>query len=129
MGKDYIGQDISRRKLAESRKLVDYLRLAQANYVQLPHIQLKYADPAKDHGKYECLFTYLPRYNKELWPDLPKADFTADQLIDICLNNYQCQRYLFIVDETVKYQDYVVETFEKSSFLGIEYEYLVLIDR
>ena len=37
------------------------------------------------------------------------------------------KKYLFVVDETEKYKNYIVETIENKSHFGSNFEYVILI--
>ena len=50
-------------------------------------------------------------------------------LIDICLNNFDCKKYLFVVDDTLKYKQFIVEILENKSHFGSNTEYVILINK
>jgi len=54
---------------------------------------------------------------------------SCDEWIDLCLQRYKCKRYLFVVDETEKYRDCVVDTIENRSHFGKNTELIIMIDR
>ena len=42
---------------------------------------------------------------------------------------FKCERYVFIVDNTVKYKEYIVDEIVNKSHLGKNNEYVIVIDR
>lgn len=51
------------------------------------------------YGEYDCLFAHTPLYTTE----------TCDDWIDICLSHFKCKTYLFVVDNTEKYKDHIID--------------------
>lgn len=119
LGKHYIGQDINSVTIKESNKIKDYFNL---------NANLKVNDSIYDSGEYECLFTCPPYGNKENWHQEIEV-LSADEWIDICLNNYKCKAYLFVVDKTEKYKNFIVEEFKNKSYLSTGNEKVILIKR
>ena len=119
LGKYYIGRDINPVTINESMKIKDFFYL---------NCDLAVADITENNGEYEALFTCPPYSDKENWnQDIKK--FTCDEWIDICLRNYNCKYYLFVVDETVKYKDYIVEKIENKSHLTNNVEKVIFIKK
>lgn len=119
LGKRYIGQDINSITIKESNQVKNFLKL---------NAQIAKKDSIYDSGNYECLFTCPPYGNKEIWHQDIET-FSAEEWIDICLNNYRCKAYLFVVDNPGKYSAYVVEKIKNTSHFGINEEYIVLISK
>ena len=117
LDKRYIGQDINSVTIKESNKIKDYFKL---------NADLKVNDSIYASGKYECLFTCPPYGNKENWHQDIEV-LSADEWIDVCLKNYKCKAYLFVVDKTEKYKDFVVEEFKNKSYLNENSEQVVFI--
>lgn len=117
LGKHYIGQDINSVTVKESNKIKDYFKL-DAN--------LRVNDSIYDSGEYECLFTCPPYGNKENWHQGIEV-LSADEWIDICLKNYKCKAYLFVIDKTEKYKNFVVEEFKNKSYLNENSEQVIFI--
>ena len=117
LGKHYTGQDINSVTIKESNKIKDYFNL---------NANLRVNDSIYDSGEYECLFTCPPYGNKENWHQEIEV-LSADEWIDICLKNYRCKAYLFVVDKTEKYKDFVVEEFKNKSYLNENSEQVVFI--
>ena len=119
--KQYIGQDINEDHVRESNEIIQY-----KNYVNCQVIQ---QDILTDSNKsYECLFTCPPYGGKEHWNENnDEIEKSCDEWMDICLEKYKCKKYLFVVDQTEKYKDYIVETIENKSHFGSNIELVILI--
>lgn len=121
LDKSYIGQDINKDHLEESKQIAEFLGLK--------NVSLRVQNILEDSGEYECLFTCPPYGGKEHWNiknDL--IEKTCDEWIDECLNRFKCKTYLFVVDETEKYRDYIVEDINNNSHFGNNKEYVIKID-
>lgn len=118
-GKEYIGQDCNPTTIEESKELAKFLDI---------HPSLSVQDSIKTTGKYECLFTCPPYNLKETWGQ-EIANHSCDEWIDICLQNYDCNAYLFVIDKTDKYKDFIVETINNKSHLTKSSECVVLITK
>lgn len=119
LGKHYIGQDINSITIKEAKAIKDFLSLDAELYIK---------DSLYDTGNYECLFACPPYGDKETWHQDIEV-LSADEWIDICLKNYNCKTYLFVVDKTEKYSKYIVETLENKSHFGCNTEKIVLIKK
>ena len=115
LGKRYIGQDISEIHVRESNKILDWLRENMYEF----DARVTCADSYKTKGAYQCLFTSLPRRG-ESYDDVPETKLTCDEWIDVCLKNYQCSKYVFVVDNTVKYRDYIVDNIYSDKVLSLQ---------
>lgn len=121
LGKNYIGQDINITTILESNKLIQFLNIGES-------VQLNNVDSLKESGKYDCLFTCPPYGNKERWKDSSNY-LSTDEWITCILNNYDCKSYLFVVDDTRLYKDYIVEEISNRSHFGSNTEYVLLIKK
>ena len=117
LGKKYVGQDINMKHVIESNRIIDYLRL---------NASVKEQDIFIDHGNYECLFTCPPYGLKELWNE-HETNYTCDMWIAQCITRYDCEKYLFVVDSSERYKDYIIDEITNSSHFGNRKEYIVLI--
>lgn len=117
LGKKYVGQDINTKHVIESNRIIDYLRL---------NASVKEQDIFIDQGKYECLFTCPPYGLKEIWNE-HETDYTCDMWIAQCITRYDCKKYLFVVDSSERYKDYIIGEITNSSHFGNRKEYIVLI--
>ena len=124
--KRYFGKDIHPDHVRESNDIIDY-KNANRDYYQVIQEDLLKKSDIEQH---ECLFTCPPYGAKEHWnKDNDEIEKTCDEWIDICLAKYKCNRYIFVVDETEKYKDFVVEGLTKKK--GLFYkanEVIVCID-
>lgn len=117
--KNYIGQDINSITVKESNKLIQDLNLSAK-------VILK--NSLYNTGKYDCLFTCPPYGEKENWHQEIEI-LSADEWIATCLQNFDCNEYLFVVDNTERYKDYIVETLENKSHFNTNYEKVILIKK
>lgn len=123
LGKKYIGQDINEKHVQESNEIIQFKKIQDSATV----IQ---QDILKDSYKeFECLFTCPPYGGKEHWNENnDEVEKSCDEWIDVCLKNYKCKRYLFVVDQTEKYKDYIVDEIINKSHLGTNKELVLLIN-
>ena len=117
LGKRYIGQDINSETVEESNNIIKYFNLDAS-------IECK--DLLKDSGEYECLFTCSPYGSKEKW-NQEIENKSCDEWIEEILSRYKCKEYLFVVDKTEKYLDYIVEELKNKSHFGSNLEYIIKI--
>lgn len=118
--KKYVGQDISEEHIKESNEIIKLLNL---------DVQVKVQNILTDtNSSYDCLFTCSPYGGIEHWNILnDEVEKSCDEWIDICLDKYKCSKYLFVVNQTEKYKDYIVEEINNKSHLGEKKEYIILI--
>lgn len=120
--KNYIGRDISEEHIKESKEIAGYKNI---------DVVLETEDILKAPiRKYEnaALITCPPYSNKEIWGN--EIEFkSCDEWIDICLDRYKCDNYVFVVDETLKYKDNIVDIIENKSHFGTNYEYIVKLSK
>lgn len=116
--KCYIGQDINQIHVNESNNIINDLNL---------NAQVICKDIFNSNGIYDCLFTCPPYNLKEQWNE-HETNLTCDEWIDICLQNFKCKKYLFVVDTTEKYKNNIVETIGNKSHFGSNNEYVILIE-
>lgn len=117
LGKRYIGQDINSETVEESNNIIKYFNLDAS-------VECK--DLLKDSGEYECLFTCSPYGSKEKW-NQEIENKSCDEWIEEILSRYKCKEYLFVVDKTEKYLDYIVEELKNKSHFGSNLEYIIKI--
>lgn len=122
LGKQYIGQDISPIHIKESNQIIEFLSL-QNNAI------ITQQDILQSKGKYDCLFTCPPYSDKEQWYDIPTTIKSCDDWIDECLSKFECNKYLFVVDNTDKYKGYIVNEIMNKSHLNKNKEYVILIQK
>ena len=120
-GKQYIGQDIDKEHVEESNEIIKFHNL-NASVIE--------KDVLQSSGSYECLFTCPPYADKESWGDEANQTIkSCDEWITECLQRFNCERYLFVVDETSKYSNYIVEELSNQSLFGKGKERVVLIEK
>lgn len=126
LGKKYIGKDINEKHVFESNEIIKFKQIENAS-VSLEDILTK-----NDIEEYQCLFTCPPYGGKEHWNENnDEIEKSCDEWIDVCLAKYKCKAYLFVVDETEKYRDNIVE-FDLGKKTGLFHklnEKVVLISR
>ena len=120
-GKHYIGQDIDKEHVEESNEIIKFHNL-NASVIE--------KDVLQSSGSYECLFTCPPYADKESWGDEANQTIkSCDEWITECLQRFNCERYLFVVDETSKYSNYIIEELSNQSLFGKGKERVVLIEK
>lgn len=120
LGKSYVGQDINCITVRESNELMRHFGFRGC--------EVSCKDSLVEDGRYECLFTCPPYGDLENW-NQDIEDLSCDEWIDICLRHYDCERYIFVVNRTDKYADFVVEEISNKSHMGNSKEYIIVIDR
>ena len=119
LGKKYIGQDISQEMIDDSTNIKKYFNL---------NADLTCKDIMQSGGDYDCLFTCSPYSNKEQWEE-NLINKTCDEWIDECLNRFNCKTYLFVVDNTSKYNKYIVGEITNKSHMSNNKEHIILINK
>ena len=117
LGKKYIGQDINKDHVEESNNIIEFFGL-DAEVIQ--------KDIFESSGEYPCLFTCSPYGLKETWNE-GDVNKSCDEWVDECLNRFKCKEYIFVVDKTDKYKEYIVEEITNKSHLSSNKEYIVVI--
>ena len=125
LDKTYIGQDISPIHVRESNEMISFLKKYGINI----DASITQQDVLRSSGEYESLFTCSPYSDKEQWQDIIPDKRTCDDWIDECLSRFKCRKYLFVVDDTDKYKDYIVDEIINKSHFGSNREYVILIQR
>ena len=117
LNKKYIGQDVNEITINESVEIKNFLHLDS---------ELSCKDIFESSGEYDCLFTCPPYGDKENWNQVIK-NISCDQWIDECLKRFKCKNYLFVVDNTEKYKNNIVEEICNKSHFGLNTEKIILI--
>jgi len=125
IGKHYIGQDININHINESCNILIFLR----NHFKNINAELFNKNIFASSGKYPCLFTCSPYADKEIWDGTPESSLSCDKWINECLQRFDCERYVFVVDESTDYKDNIVETLNNKSHFGLNNEYVIVINR
>lgn len=125
--KNYIGHDLCEFSIEESKKIHLFIT---DEFDNVPECTLEVKDVLTDSGKYECLFTCPPYENIENWPGVPQMNYSCDKWIDICLKNFDCERYVFVVDNKIeKYKSFIKEEITNTSHFSKNKEYIVVINK
>lgn len=122
LGKSYRGFDINEDHVRESNEIIGFLKLNNC--------KVEVQDLLKNNcvTESDALFTCPPYGAKEHWnKNSDEVELSCDEWIGLCLEKYKCKKYLFVVDETKKYKDNIVEEIQNKSHLGTKCEYVVLI--
>lgn len=124
LGKKYIGQDINLKHVQESNEIIQYKQLESLARVSQQDIL---TDEVRE---FECLFTCPPYGGKEHWNESnDEIEKSCDEWIDLCLEQYKCKKYVFVVDETEKYKDLIVEEIVNRSHFGKNKEFVICITK
>ena len=121
LGKQYIGQDYSSIHIAESNEMISFLK----DYGMNANASMVCRDVFQSYGEYEALFTCPPYGDLEQWLDVPVSNLSCDDWVSLCLQRFQCKQYLFVVDQTNRYSNYVIEEIKNQSNLGINTEHIL----
>lgn len=123
-GKKYIGQDINEITVRESNELISFLQ----EYYKFD-VSVTQQDILTSTGEYPCLFTCPPYSDKEQWNGTPVDKRTCDDWIDECLSRFKCKKYVFVVDKTEKYAQYMADEIQNKFHFGNTAEHIIVIDR
>lgn len=123
-GKKYTGKDINKKHVLESNEIIQYKEYQNCSIVVEDLLKKENTEI------HECLFTCPPYGGKEHWNENnDEVEKTCDEWIDTCLQKYKCKKYLFVVDETEKYKDRVVENLQnKKGLFSNRQEFVILIE-
>ena len=120
MNKQYVGQDVSGVHVRESLNMLSFLK---DNGVDID-ASLNIADSSQTTGTYQCLITEVPSGDEEC-QDVVNI-YASDEWIDVCMRNYKCNNYVFIVKNTECYVDKIVDTIYSKNILNNN-EYILLM--
>lgn len=128
-GKKYIGQDLNEDHIEESKQMLKFIK--DHNQTEDIQCELRTQDIFEDSKcEYECLFTCSPYGNKEKWNGDNDKNLSCDDWIDVCLEKYDCEAYLFVTDgDITKYKKYEVGELVNTSHFGTNKECILLIKK
>ena len=110
--------------MQESKEIINYKQIKTATVETEDLISAQ--TRTYEHA---ALFTCPPYGGKEHWnKDNVEVEKTCDEWIDLCIEKHKCSKYLFVIDKTEKYKDYIVETLTNTSHFGSNNEHVILID-
>lgn len=118
--KQYTGQDLNATAVSEANQIIDFLDLDRSRYSVINRNILD------SQGEYQCLLTCPPYNTKEKY-NSETIFKTCDEWITECLNRFKCNRYVFVVDETEKYKEYIVDELQNVSHLTKTSEYVIVL--
>lgn len=119
-GKMYIGQDLNSKVTVESNQIINFLDLWDTCSVSTQDI-------FTSSGVYECLLTCPPYGSKEVYNQ--EIIFkSCDEWIDECICRFKCARYVFVVDKTDRYHQFIREEIHHKSHFRKSSEYIVVIE-
>ena len=120
--KRYKGQDLNGNAVSESNDIITFLKLDASKYSVVKK------DVLESQGEFECLLT-CPPYNKKEVYNNETMFKCCDEWIQECLDRFDCKRYVFVVDETKKFESFVKEEIRSDSHLTHAVERVVVIDK
>ena len=102
LGMSYTGYDIREEAIVEAGGIVEEL--------SLPGVVLSCSaiEDLADSAQYDVLITCPPNSDKESWTPNQICQ-GADYYVEMALAKINAKTYIFVVDSTTKYQDFVVE--------------------
>ena len=87
-------------------------------------------DALETSGTYDCLLTCPPYGDIEDWGNLNQVVYDCDKWVDVCVNNFVCKRYVFVVDDKLdKYLPFIVSVIGNKGHMGRNTELILVIDR
>ena len=130
-GKNYIGRDLCVDSVNESNEIWNFMKPFVEKKMNKEIVcDVAIADACTSEGKYQCLLTCSPYGNIEQWQGVPCYGYSCDEWIDICLKNYECEKYVFVTDDKIgKYKSYVTEYIQNTSHWGENVECVVVITK
>lgn len=117
-GKTYYGQDLNEDAVRESNQIIEFLGIEDKATVVNKNV-------LDSQRKVECLLTCPPYGTKEIY-NKETVFKTCDQWIDECLNRFDANKYVFVVDKTEKYEDKIVEEIKNVSHLNKSKELVLM---
>jgi 23S rRNA A1618 N6-methylase RlmF len=117
--KHYIGRDLNTQAVDEAQQIIAFHNLD----AEVSCHDILTAQPES----YNCILTCPPYYNKETYST--ETEFkTCDEWIEIVLNKYNCEKYVFVVDKTKQFNQYVQEELITKSHFNATSEKVIVIN-
>lgn len=117
--KHYIGRDLNTQAVNEAQQIIAFHNLN----AEVSCHNILTAQPES----YNCILTCPPYYNKEIYST--ETEFkTCDEWIEIVLNKYNCEKYVFVVDKTKQFNQYVQEELITKSHFNATSEKVIVIE-
>ena len=124
LGKKYIGVTPSFQTQAEANEIITFLK----KYFTIDAQVLRVGDTNLSN-EYPCLFTRPLHGYDEFYPYTMSEFRSCDDWIDIYTESFKCKRYVFVVDKTEKYKEYIKEEITTKSHLYTSNEKIIIIDK
>lgn len=118
-GKHYIGSDIHQLHVQESNEIIQQFNLNA-------EVTCKDVLSYESTSEYDWLFTCPPYANKEIYGDETVFQ-DCDAWIDTVTQLFKCKGYMFVVDHTDMYSNYIVEDLPNSSHFGTNVEHVIYL--
>lgn len=125
--KSYKGFDINDVTVNESNNLIKFMKFHNLIPSTLS-LSVSCTDSFNLKENADALITCSPYSDNlgrqiETWTDSSGnkiiCNKTCDEIIDYCLKNFNCKKYLFVVDgSSKKYDNYVVESLENRNYIN-----------
>jgi hypothetical protein len=119
LGMHYYGSDIRCEVIEESQKISDFLKLENIFLSQVSSEAAVLPDA-------DTLLTCPPYGNKEVWFHGQDC-MSADDYIDQCLSRFKAKTYIFVIDKTVKYNDFIRLSIDRTSHISSSSKELVVV--
>lgn len=122
LGMDYRGFDIRAETVLESNEIINFLGLNGCTVTQGDILNYN------DNLAYDTLITCPPYEDKEQWNGVESYK-DADFYIDECMRRFSARVYIFVVDETTKYQKFIKEEVCNESHISSNKEKVLVITK
>ena len=136
-GKNYIGQDVNDVVIAESQEVYKLIKKALPDNTNT--CQLSCTDSLVATGTYDCLLTCPPygmgKNTREVWENSKGekiiSDLSCSGWVKAFLTNYDCQKYVFVVDDDgdATFKDYIKEEVVNTSHFGKNREFVLVFTK
>ena len=121
LGMSYTGYEIRNECVEEARKVADFLEIG-------PNINNADSMSITDSANYDVLITCPPYSDKELWGGVGFYQ-ESDQYIEESLKRFNADIYIFMVDKTEKYKEFVQEELSSKSHITASSEKVIVIHK
>ena len=118
-GKEYRGSDINPIAVKEANEIIQFHKLKGK-------VECRDVLKLDSEINADCLLTCPPYGTKERY-SIEHEFKTCDEWIDCILSKYKCKRYVFVVDHSEKYNEYIAEEIVTPSYFKNIVEHIVVI--
>lgn len=113
--------DINEKTVEESQEVIRFLNLGDAT---VTHCAI---EDNTDGREYDVLLSCPPYGFKEIWQE-GVMYHNEDYYIDLCIKKFKCKTMIFVVNETIRHKDFIVEGVKNISHMSKNAEKVVVID-